>query len=356
MYTLKMMIAFLALGLIQCIASASDKPVIMVYETDPKQLERKSDNFLFRQINELETRRAIGDQIETVGLGEKWNGWGSKAKHISAKLENVHPEQVVAIVDSRDVLLNNIDGASAEQMMAAFKKLTKDNENAVVVGAESQCCVSALTHAQPGEYLTDDLKRTGKEACNSGQPDCFHQGKEREMPWINKIKDLAAQRKVDSHIKNIYPNTGIIIGRAKNIKNVYEIMNMKETEDDQALFTELMLKRPDLIVLDYEQELIGNNDWTDGMNGCIYEWSKDLTKFVHARYKTVPTFLHFQGKFFECYGKMAKNFGYVGNMRRKLESRSLADSNYGPGSAGASITYSGLLFASVIVLATQLTH
>merc|ERR1712054_68424 len=211
-------------------------------------------------------------------------------------------------VDSRDVLLNNIDGASAEHMMAAFKKLTKDNENAVVVGAESQCCVSALTHAQPGEYLTDDLKRTGKEACNSGQPDCFHQGKEREMPWINKIKDLAAQRKVESHIKNIYPNTGIIVGRAKNIKN-------------------------------------------------IYEWSKDLTKFVHAKYKTVPTFLHFQGKFFECYGKMAKNFGYVGNMRRKLESRSLAeDSNYGPASAGASATYSGLLFTSVIVLATQLTH
>ena len=130
---------------------------------------------------------------------------------------------------------------------------------------------------------------------------------------------------------------------------------MKESEDDQALMTELMLKRPDLIVLDYNQELIGNNDWTEGLNGCVYEWSKDVSRFVHAKYKTMPAFLHFQGKFFECYGKMAKNFGYVGNMRRKLESRSLADSNYGPPSAGTSTTFSGLVIAVVVAFAGQLS-
>merc|ERR1711904_725472 len=55
-------------------------------------------------------------------------------------------------------------------------------------------------------------------------------------------------------------------GKAKNILNSYKILNMKETEDDQALFTELMLKRPDLVIMDYEQKLIGNNAWTEWMD------------------------------------------------------------------------------------------
>jgi len=352
---LKTAIALLTLNLIACMADETDKPLIMIYETDPQQMERKADNFLFRQITEFETRNALEVRIKTVGLGEKWNGWGSKAKHVSEKLADVHPEQVVAILDSRDVLLNNVDEKSGAEILRVYNKLTKEHENAVVVGAESQCCVSALTHAKPGDYLDDDLSRTGKEACNSGQAGCLHKGKDHEMPWVNDIKKLAKQRDVASRTKNIYPNTGIIVGKAKNILNVYKVLDMKETEDDQALFTELMLKRPDMIVLDYGQELIGNNDWTEGMDGCIYQWSKDLTKFVHAKYKTVPTFLHFQGKFFECYGKMAKNFGYIGNMRRKLESRSLAaDSNYGPNSAGASTTLSALVFTAVMTVAAQI--
>merc|ERR1712093_449542 len=141
----------------------------------------------------------------------------------------------------------------------------------IVVGAESQCCVSALTHANPGDFLNDDLTRTSTEACFSGQPGCFHKGKAYEQPWVSKIQHLAAQRGVDSSTKNVYPNTGIIVGKAKNIRKIYEILNMKESEDDQALMTELML----------------NNDWTEGLNGCVYEWSKDVSRFVHAKYKTM---------------------------------------------------------------------
>ena len=353
----KATVALLFLNMLQALADSYDKPLMMIYETDPNQLNRKADNFLFRQITELETRTALGgdSNILTVGMGKKWNGWGSKAKHISEELSEVHPERIVAVLDSRDVLLNNLDENSAKNLVEVFNKLTEKHENAIVVGAESQCCVSALTHANPGDFLNDDLTRTSTEACFSGQPGCLHKGKAYEQPWVSKIQHLAAQREVDSSTKNVYPNTGIIVGKAKNIRKIYDILNMKESEDDQALMTELMLKRPDLIVLDYNQELIGNNDWTEGLNGCVYEWSKDVSRFVHAKYKTMPAFLHFQGKFFECYGKMAKDFGYVGNMRRKLESRSLADSNYGPPSAGTSATFSGLVIAVVVAFAGQLS-
>lgn len=51
---------------------------------------------------------------------------------------------------------------------------------------------------------------------------------------------------------------------------------------------------------------------------------------------------------------MAKNFGYIGNMRRKLESRSLADSNYGPNSAGASTSLSALVFTAIMTVAAQI--
>merc|ERR1712196_307648 len=54
------------------------------------------------------------------------------------------------------------------------------------------------------------------------------------------------------------------------------------------------------------------------MDGCIFDWDEEQNAFVHPSTKSIPAFLHFQGKFFECYGKMAQKMGYNGDMKRKL--------------------------------------
>jgi len=317
----------------------------MIYETDANQMKNEASNFIFQQITELETRDALKDQVRVVGVGQEWKGWGSKAKHIYEELSksNVNNNQLVIVSDSRDVLGNNLNAQSLKRLAENYEALTKGKPGAVVIGAEKQCCVSAMTHSTPGQFLNDKLERTGFEACNSGQSDCLHLGEKKQFPWVEKLEQLAEQRGTAS--KNFYPNSGIIVGLAKDIKSIYEILKMKETEDDQALFTELMIKRPDLVVMDYDQKIIGNNVWTEGMDGCIFDWDKEKAAFVHPITKNIPAFLHFQGKFYECYGDMAQHFGYKGDMKRKLEEAGPID-NYG----GARV-----VFEQTLILTDQIT-
>jgi len=308
--------------------STPNHPLLLIYETDTTQLKPSANNFLFQQITDLSTRDALKDSVDIVGTDKDWKGWGSKAKHISQRLKNVDENRLVVVMDSRDVLLNNLNDKTMSKFVENFKTITKNQKDAIVVGAESQCCVSALTHALPGDYLNDDLTRNGKkEACNSGQSNCLHRGDEYQQPWVEKLQQLAKDKNVNT--PNIYPNTGIVVGRAKNILKAYRILNMKETEDGQALFTELMLKRPDFIIMDHQQQLIGNNAWTEGMKGCIFEWDGTKEEFVHPDFRTAPAFLHFQGKFYECYGKLASYFGYNGDMKRKLNEQG-GSTNYSP--------------------------
>merc|ERR1712100_729668 len=236
-------------------------------------------------IAETNTRSAL-DDVKIAGTGSQWKGWGSKAKHVSSTLQTVDPDRIVAVVDSRDVLLNNLDEKSLKKFVEDFKSLTANKEHAIVVGAESQCCVSALTHAKPGDFLNDDLSRTGKkETCNSGKGDCLHKGNVFEQPWKDAMHKIANDEGAKTS-KNVYLNTGIIIGKAKDILSAYATLNMKEAEDDRALFTELLLKKPELIALDYEQKLIGNNAWSEGMDGCVFDWDAEMQKFKHPEFES----------------------------------------------------------------------
>jgi len=334
--------------------SSAMRPMVVIYETEKSQMHPSADNFIFQQIDEPLTREAL-DDVRVAGNGQKWEGWGSKAKHVAQELQSVEPDRLVIVSDSRDVLLNNFDSDSLKKFIGDFKSLTTNKEHAIVVGAESQCCVSALTHARPGDFLNDDLSRTGKkETCNSGKGNCLHKGNIFEKPWKDAMHQIAKEQGAPTS-KNVYLNTGIIIGKAKDILNAYSILNMKEGEDDQALFTELLLKRPELIALDYEQKLIGNNAWSEGMDGCVYDWDATTQKFKHPEFDTFPAFLHFQGKFYECYGKLARKFGYIGNMRRKLADAAPGN-NYGPPSPATRRSMSNILSLALLLFAGQLFH
>jgi len=324
-------------------------PLFLVFETDVKQMGKNSNNFLVQQISNKHVQTDSGISGAIVGLGEAWNGWGSKSKHVASSLETVHPERIVAVLDSRDVLLNKVSKSSMEKFVQDFEELTQHSKDAIVVGAESQCCVAAMTHAKPGDFLDEDLQRTGVKACNSGDISCVHLGTKHQEPWEKAMQNLALSQ--GAVTTNIYANSGIIVGKAKNILSVYKILDMQETEDDQALFTELMLRRPDLIVMDYGQKLIGSTAWKSGKDGCTFDWDHKNEVFTTRADKTSPALLHFQGKFYECYGDIAKRFGFNGNMKRKL-AEAPTNSNYNYQSS----TSHALPSVIVMLLAVAILH
>jgi len=88
-------VTFAYIGFLACVSitfaksyveSGSLDPLFIVYETDPSQLTKSADNFLMQQITDRNLHDDAGAATALVGLGQEWNGWGSKAKHVSSKL------------------------------------------------------------------------------------------------------------------------------------------------------------------------------------------------------------------------------------------------------------------------------
>lgn len=109
---------------------------------------------------------------------------------------------------------------------------------------------------------------------------------------------------------------------------VYKYLKITETEDDQALITDLLHMKPEWLVLDYEQTLFGNNQWPRREKGCVYDWRG--ANYRHRTYHTVPAFIHTSGKFFTCYNRLAGRMGFessAAKARRRLGDA--APANYG---------------------------
>jgi len=249
-----------------------------------------------------------GIEYALVGSGEEWGGWGSKAHSVMRALDGEDDNKLIIVSDARDVLLNPVEGA-VDQIIEKFNLAAGGVQDAVVVGAEGQCCVAALSHANPGDYFNADGSR-GERACFSGDRSCLHRGTRYQTSWEEFMTSLAADR---GFIGTQFPylNAGLLAGKAKDVKRMYNLMDLKATEDDQAVMTDLMYLRPDWMLLDYSQQLFGSNSWTLGADvGCLYEWDGNAL-FNTAVAESMPLFIHFPNKFFECYNKVARHLESV---------------------------------------------
>jgi hypothetical protein len=112
--------------------------------------------------------------------------------------------------------------------------------NTLKLSAEAQCCVAALTQAQPGDYFDDNRRRSGR-ACSSGTQDCPWAGDALRLPWEAVQEDLAKNR-TGLDVADAYLNAGLVGGAVENLLNVLEIASMDGPEDDQVVFTDLMYR------------------------------------------------------------------------------------------------------------------
>jgi hypothetical protein len=301
-----------------CIATAigttsNDETInVLVYETVAGTSEV---NTLQQQID----GRINGLNLTVFGKGNGFEGFGNKFISLLPLLREMSENSLVIVTDSRDVLVNNpynddkYMNTLADDFKLAFEELTIDRPGAIVVSAEAQCCVAALTHAAPGSYFNVDGTRN-QIACSSGEAGClWNEGK--ADPWELFMKKLMLERTVtDSNVyDDMYLNAGLIAGRAKDLLRVVEGTKMEKSEDDQAVLTDYMFRHPEEIVLDYGQKMFGNN--RAGVVGlskeekCTFKIPSGENRLYHSKTDTTPLFIHSPGGFYECHDALSKVLG-----------------------------------------------
>jgi len=307
---------------------------ILIYETE--SVEGSPADNLLKQAERLE-----GVTARIFGQGQHFEGYGSKYAALYPILNKMDPEKLVVITDGRDVLVNNPTQSdtyltsAVEDFRAAYDELTYSYPEAIVVSAEAQCCVSALTHASPGAYYNADGSRN-ERSCSSGEKDCLWGGEEKALPWQIFMKELAHDRNFGGY-EDMYLNAGLMAGKVKNLLQVIEAASIGKDEDDQAVLTDFMYKNPDKIVLDYAQTMFGNN--RGGLGGmedgsCTFKLDEETTseeRLVHSKTGSSPLFLHSPGGFYKCHDYLSAKLG--NDVISKTVRRQLGGSynNYGKG-------------------------
>jgi len=313
------------------VVSGRDDIHILMFETDSSLENDPTSPLSF-----FKERSSFADLPTTVyGGGLEYNGFGDKYQTLKAILEVIDPSKLVVVADARDVALNipeNEKGANEaiDRFIDTYKKLTANDPLAVVMSAESQCCVSAMTHAHPSEYFDQVTMKRTKRACSSGKPGCTWEQNENIYAWVDVHRERAYQKtgieRIGDHVGDVYLNAGLMVGYPADLIYLLEVLDIAPSEDDQAVLSGLMYQFPDMIVLDYDQEMFGNNQWPRGLEeGCVFEKSVSdeeptQSTLVHHETKVEPLIIHTPGKFYGCLDILIEELGGSSQQRYLQES------------------------------------
>jgi hypothetical protein len=317
-------------------AAASDRDDIhvLMYETDESLgYDPMSPLSFFKE------RSTFADLPTTVyGGGLSYEGFGDKYQTLRSILDVINPNKLVVVADARDVALNVPENEEAAKMaidrfINTYKKLTVNDPGAVVMSAEGQCCVSAMTHAHPSEYFDPITKKRTKRACSSGKDGCHWNQNENIYAWVDFHRERAYNqtgipRNVDP-VGDVYLNAGLMAGYPADLMKLVDVLDINPKEDDQAVLSGLMYQFPEMIVLDYAQEMFGNNQWPKGLiDGCVFEKEDDGDKnadpkqsfLVHSETNAQPLIIHTPGKFYGCLDILIEELGGTSQQRYLQES------------------------------------
>ena len=283
----------------------------MIFETEVTEGDDAPAQHLMRQASAIS-----GLQATLIGQGQKFDGFGSKYEAVIPLLRTLPSDTIVVLSDARDVLINiqsekTVVEEALQDFREAFSAVTFQQPGAIVISAEAQCCVSALTYAQPGDYFDAITGERTQRACSSGEADCLWNGDAFAEPWQNFMKDVALQRmeKGASVIDDIYLNAGLMVGWAADLLRVLEAADILGTEDDQAVLTDYMYRNPQDILLDYGQTMFGNNrGGLEGEESCMFQMQAQ--RLAHIKTDSTPLFVHSPGGFLQCHDDLAAQLGW----------------------------------------------
>ncbi len=281
--------------------------------------------------------RLDGVNVTLFGQGVDFVGFGMKADALIPVLANLPDDEIVVVIDSRDVLINNHLQNPTEESIHIVNEFrsnydqlmsTASSPEAIIISAEAQCCVSALTHIQPGGYYNVDGTRNNY-ACLSGTPECLWISDEKAQPWEVFMKDVAKARGAHN-MDDKYLNAGLMTGTASNLLKVLVDAQIQVDEDDQAVLTDYFYRHPELFLLDYEQSMFGNNRGAFGghsfEDACTFQQddSTPLRRLQHKKTYRTPLFIHSPGGFFDCHEYLGEQLGMNVTHSRMIDPRSLS--------------------------------
>lgn len=251
-------------------------------------------------------------QPEVIGMGTTFGGFSAKHHLALNRLRAINPNDLVILSDYADVVLNPgyaDRGVALLRFVEEYRDLTRQAKpGAVVVSAEAQCCVGALSYVTPGDLVDANGSRR-KRACNSGASDCL--GKDQPgRPWEKFMEALAFER--NSTLPEYpYLNAGMVAGRARDVARLLADMDLNAEEDDQAVMTDMLHKDPERFVLDYRQQLFGNARWPLHDKGCVFRYDTERGQFQQRDTGTYPLFMHTSGHFYRCLRSLAYRVGWT---------------------------------------------
>ena len=291
---------------------------IIIFETD-ETVEHQQNSSLayFLQTSQKASKKAP-IETTTLGIGSHFGGWGDKYWYIRETLKNMTDDTLIVVSDSRDVLLNVPDNDVAASVVSHFVstylRMTQSQGDAVVMSAECQCCVSAMSQASPLDYFDPTSGNRIGRACASGDDTCPYESGVNINTWKTFMSELAYKRTGHYH-GSAYLNAGLFTGTARNIIRLLDRVQIGQTEDDQAVMSGLLYHDPDALLLDYENELFGVAEWPKGLErGCVF--FKDIESvLIHNVTKTSPLIIHTPGKFYGCLDHLIEVLGGVSQRR-----------------------------------------
>lgn len=330
-------------------ADGSSEPALWVIMYQTNMSLAPLGTFLFSQLTNGTLPSEM--QPEVLGQGTEWSGFSTKHHLAVRKMKKLDPNDLVVLSDFGDVVLNLAED-KREKSIQEFKKNLMDMLNGsapgtIVVSAEAQCCVAALSYHKPGDLVDNNWQRV-ERACDSGQPQCLGTDDPGTTEWQEFMEDLALVR---GHRDTKYPylNAGLMAGRVKDMIAILESLQLEDQEDDQAVMTDLLYASPASITLDYDQRLFGNARWAmPGNRGCVFDWDEEDGTFRQQDTGTRPMFIHTSGKYFSCLRKVAMNFGWVSSMAGSEFSAAARRGFSGtPAAAAAAVLLAGMALSRI---------
>lgn len=211
----------------------------------------------------VDTRKYMGIHATMYGQDKEAEGHGSRYAAALPLLREMDADTLVVLNSDRDGRVNFPIGDHEMtfrflyRFRTTFEEMIRDHPGAIIASTDSDCCASALTHASPGDYFDDSGSRNVR-ACTSGDPGCEWAGDDKALAWQSFMQELASKRS-SSTSQHLYLDTSLLAGKAGDLLKLIEALDIKNEEDDRAVLTDYMYRNPDSILLDYQQQLVGES-------------------------------------------------------------------------------------------------
>jgi hypothetical protein len=224
--------------------------------------------FLMNQMNKLGYNNDVNTHQVTLGLDTTWNGWYGRITGYQTFVKTLNPDDYVLFYDGGDVLINE----PFEVFKAKALVLYSDKKR-IIFGAERNCCTP-----------------------NSGNRTEFDDNQNRKI------------MKETNELKNGYDylNFGLAFGKAKDFVKLFEKMDMKPGDMDQSLAYKLYADNPEDYYLDRQNIIFSNSPKVWEKSVCQFKWNSTNKSFINTDTGTIPSFIQFPGKHWDCYDSLYK--------------------------------------------------